>query len=285
MNWIIGSLISLVLFASTSILSKYNWRAGVPAPVINFATYAVALLVFVFAVPEGEFNVFAKADIWLVLFAGLCVYFGNAASVRGLNLAPNPGYSQAINKSYVVLTTLAAIFMFGGELSWRKIAGIALILASQLLIAGKKSGGKTSHDSRWIRMSFIAFFCYAGWSVAVKYANMFLDINQTAFLFWAVAIAMAIWGVEIRRKKLPLLKHKKQFGLLFLLGLASGFANVLMWNAFVAAPNMGYVNAIQTTGVAIVSLLAVKLFGDELTKQKMLGIVGVIAGLLLIVLS
>jgi len=58
-----------------------------------------------------------------------------------------------------------------------------------------------------------------------------------------------------------------------------------MWDAFVAAPNMGYVNAIQTTGVAIVSLLAVKLFGDELTKQKMLGIAGVIAGLILIVIT
>jgi len=83
---------------------------------------------------------------------------------------------------------------------------------------------------------------------------------------------------------MSLLKYKKQFGLLFLLGLASGLANILMWDAFVRAPNMGYVNAIQTTGVAIISLLAVKLFGDELTKQKMLGIAGVIAGLLLIVL-
>lgn len=40
---------------------------------------------------------------------------------------------------------------------------------------------------------------------------------------------MIIWGVEIRRKKLPLLKYKKQFGLLILLGLASGFANIFMW--------------------------------------------------------
>ncbi len=200
MNWIVESLVSLALFALTSILSKYNWRAGVPAPVINFATTAVALLVFVFAVPKGEFNVFSRADLWLVAAAGLCVYFGNAASVRGLNLAPNPGYSQAINKSYVVLTTLAAILMFGGELSWRKIAGIVLILASQLLIAGKISRAKITHDSRWIGLSFVAFFCYAGWSVAVKYANMFLGVNQTAFLFWAVAIAVAVWSVEIWRK-------------------------------------------------------------------------------------
>lgn len=284
MNWIVGSLISLGLFAATSILSKYSWRAGVSAPVINFATYAVALLVFVFAVPQGEFNVLDRADIWLVLIAGLCVYFGNAASVRGLNLAPNPGYSQAINKSYVALTTLAAILMFGGELSWRKIAGIVLILASQLLIVGKISRRQGSKNSNWIWLSFVAFFCYAGWSVAVKYANMFLGVNQTAFLLWAVAIAVVFWSVEIWRKKISLLKHKKQFGLLFLLGLASGFANILMWDAFVVAPNMGYVNAIQTTGVAIVSLLAVKLFGDELTRRKFLGIAGVILGLLLIVL-
>ena len=283
MDWVIGSLISLGLFASTSILSKYNWRAGVPAPVINFATYAVALLVFVFAIPKGEFNVFARADVWLVLAAGLCVYFGNAASVRGLNLAPNPGYSQAINKSYVALTTLAAILMFGGELSWRKIAGVALILASQLLIVSKVSRKNPLHDGRWIWLSFAAFFCYAGWSMAVKYANAILGVNQTAFLFWAVAIATALFAAEIWRGKISLMKYKNQFGLLFLMGLASGFANILMWDAFVAAPNMGYVNAIQTTGVAIVSLLAVKLFGDELTRKKFAGILGVIAGLFLIV--
>jgi len=201
MNWIIGSSISLGLFAATSILIKYGWRAGVPAPVINFATYAVALLVFVFAVPKGEFNVFARADIWLVVFAGLCVYFGNAASVRGFNLAPNPGYSQAINKSYVVLTVIAAILMFGGELAWRKIAGIALILASQLLIVGKNPQAKTPHDSRWIGLSFVALFCYAGWSVAVKYAHTFLGVDQTAFLFWAVFVALVFFGAEIWCKK------------------------------------------------------------------------------------
>lgn len=284
MDWVIGSLVSLALFASTSILIKYNWRAGVPAPVINFATYAVAIFVFFFSVPKAELNVFARADFWLVLLAGLCVYFGNAASVRGLNLAPNPGYSQAINKSYVALTLIAAILFFGGELSWRKIAGIALILAGQLLITGKNPHAKKPHDSRWIRLSFAALFCYAGWSVAVKYAHAFLGVNQTAFLFWAVAVAMLFFAAEIYRGKISLIKYKKQFGSLFLIGLASGFANVFMWDAFVRAPNMGYVNAIQTAGVAIVSLLAVKLFGDEFTLKKSLGIAGVIFGLLLIVL-
>lgn len=275
---------SLGLFVLTQVLSKYNWRAGVPAPVINFTTYTLVVLIFSFAVVGTSFNLFVPLNLFLVFLVAICVYVGNAASIRGFNEAPNPGYSTAINKSYAAVTVVASIFLFGGELAWQKILGVALILGSQLLIVAGETRKKPAKDSRWISFSFIAFFSYAALSLAVKYANANLGINQLAFLFWAILISLFFFVAEICSKKLSLLNYKKQAGSLVLMGMASGFANIFMWNAFVHAPNMGYVNAINVASVAIISLLAVKLFGDELTRRKSLGIAGVILGLILIIL-
>ncbi|MGB2631425.1 MAG: hypothetical protein WBC48_00695, partial [Minisyncoccales bacterium] len=140
------------------------------------------------------------------------------------------------------------------------------------------------YHSHWARYSFTAFFAYAALSLTVKYV-MIMGVNQLVFLFWAILGSLFFFAAETGIRKISILNFKKQTGPLLLLGVASGIGNILMWNAFAHAPNMGYVNAISTINVAIISLLAVKLFGDELTKQKSLGIAGVTAGLLLVVLN
>lgn len=283
MNWIIESLASMVLLVLTQILVKVNSRAGVPPAVINFATYVLVLAVFLFAGVGMEIN--AEPPIYFLIFAaGIFTFLGNAASVRGFTRSPNPGYSTAINKSYAAVTVVASIFLFGGELLWRRLVGVALILASQLLIVGRKPG-QARDDSHWVAYSFGAFFSYAILSLLVKYVTSGMGVYQLTFLFWSILLAVALFYAQIVWQKIPLANYRKQAGLLALTGILSGFANIFLWNAFIHAPNMGYVNAINVASVAILALLAVKLFGDELTRQKSLGIAGVIAGLLLIVLT
>jgi uncharacterized membrane protein len=167
-------------------------------------------------------------------------------------------------------------------LSWKKIAGVIVILASQLLILGREAK-KGAMQKHWARYSFISFFAYAALSIAVKYGTIF-GANQIVFLFWAILGSLPLFAAETFFRRIPILKFKERFGWLFLMGIASGLGNLFFWNAFAAAPNMGYVNAIGIANVAVVCLLAVKLFGDELNAKKMLGIAGVTAGLLMIVL-
>ncbi|MCU0652658.1 MAG: hypothetical protein MUD10_00165 [Candidatus Pacebacteria bacterium] len=283
MNWVVESLLALMFFVLTQVLGKTTWRAGVPFSVINFATYAVAVLVFLVAGAATGIGTSAPGAYFLVVFAAVCIYAGNASSIRGFNRAPNPGYSTAIVKSYVVITLAASIFLFGGEFSWAKIAGVALILASQLLILANEKGKRKATGRHWAKYSFGAFFAYAALSITVKYATL-AGINQLVFLFWSMLLSLSFFYAETMLRKINILDHKKQAGPLLLMGVASGFGNIFMWNAFTHAPNMGYVNAIHIANVAIISLLAVKLFGDELTRKKSLGIAGVTAGLIIIMI-
>jgi F0F1-type ATP synthase membrane subunit a len=116
MNWAIESLFSVGFFAVTQLLGKTNWRAGVPASVLNLATYFVVVFVFYAMVAKNVFDNISPAILPLIIFSAICIYIGNAASVRGFNYAPNPGYSTAIVKSYVVITLAVSIFFV-----WRGI--------------------------------------------------------------------------------------------------------------------------------------------------------------------
>jgi drug/metabolite transporter (DMT)-like permease len=285
MNWIIESLCAVVFYVLMQVLYKFNGRAGVPAPIINLIALFGATLAYLIVALGQNFNIFSFLLLLLVLFTAICVYATNAASLRAFNNAPNPGYSQAIVKSHAALTTIAAIFFFGGELNWQKIFGIFLILTSQLLITGNPVSKKNSENADWIKLSFSAFFASAALAIAIKYASANLHIDNMVFLFWITLMSLPLFIVEISIKKIPHFEYKRQIASLFWMGLFAGIANVFMWNAFVDAPNMGYVNAIQVASVAIISLLAVKLFGDELTKKKSLGILGVTLGLILIILD
>lgn len=254
-------------------------------PVINLTHLSFSALAFLIAL-DGKIWIYGLtlSGIFLIIFVSLCIYFGNAASVRANNCAPNPGYSAAINKSYVVITVIASVFLFNAQFSWQKIFAVILIIASQFLIIGKKQQTDSGADRNWVFLSFVAFFSYAFLTLSVKHANVNLGINQSAFLFWATLISLTYFISEASIKKISFFNYKKQVESLLLLGVLSGFANVFMFNALVSAPNMGYVNAINAATAALTALLAVKIFKDELTFKKSLGIIGVMLGVILIVL-
>lgn len=58
--------------------------------------------------------------------------------------------------------------------------------------------------------------------------------------------------------------------------------NLGQFEAIKLAPNVGYVNAINAGSIAAVTIFAVLLFKDELTPKKAVGILGVTAGLILL---
>lgn len=65
-------------------------------------------------------------------------------------------------------------------------------------------------------------------------------------------------------------------------GIFSTLFNLGQFEAIKLAPNVGYVNAINAGSIAAVTVFAVILFKDELTSRKAIGILGVVAGLVLL---
>lgn len=137
----------------------------------------------------------------LILSAIFFSYFGNKASLRSVQLSPNPGFSLMISKSYVVATTLAAVILFGSELTWKGILAIGLILFFAFQIGvDYKSGNQKLRVGRWFIYSLGAFFAWAGLALISTYFIR-LGVSLPARLFYICLVVSLIIGFEMWWKK------------------------------------------------------------------------------------
>ena len=102
-------------------------------------------------------------------------------------------------------------------------------------------------------------------------------INFYFFLFTTLAfLPLVIW--EGSEWKIPL----KSLLYFVLLAFTAVIANYYSVTALAEAPNPGYVLAIQAFGIVITTLVAVFLFGSEISLIKMIGVIFSFIGLILL---
>ena len=65
-----------------------------------------------------------------------------------------------------------------------------------------------------------------------------------------------------------------------MIGIFGSSFNYFMQVGFDLAPNVGYVNATNAASISLLTLMSAFIFKDELSLKKMIGIVGVTAGLI-----
>jgi len=242
--------------------------------------YAIATLL-----TKTEIHVSIPHLAIIVFSAVVFSYLGNVFSLKSLEHAPNPGYSLMISKSYVVFTTLVSIFLFNAELTLRKAIAIICIVAFSALVVISKSMNKNEKEHRvWLPLSLGSFFCWGFLALSSKYL---LDqgVGILERLVISLSIVSAIILGEIVMKKVQwqnLSKH--QLGLLMVIGITQASSNFGMMWGYQIAPNVGYVNAVNAASIAGVAVLASIFFKDELTRRKLLGILGVTVGLLLLLI-
>jgi len=145
--------------------------------------------------------------------------------------------------------------------------------------------GRTKHhaDKRWLPLAFVAFICWAMLSLSSKYLfNQ--GLATISFLFYLCLIVAICILAESYILKIPIAKFRKHLGNSLMVGIfASGF-NLFMFQAIRLAPNIGYVNAINAASIALIALLAPILFKDELSVRKLIGVLGITAGLVLLLI-
>jgi drug/metabolite transporter (DMT)-like permease len=221
----------------------------------------------------------------LILIQGIFFsYLGNVFSLKGIEYAPNPGYSLIISKSYVVFTAIASVFIFSAPLTVRTVIAIVLIVLFSALITIEKDKNRTTSNQLWFPYTMGAFFCWGLLALSSKYLlNMGVSI-LTRLILSMVVVTVLIFG-EIIYKKVEWKKvSKDQLITLLLIGLFGSSFNYFMQVGFNLAPNVGFVNAANAASISLLTLMSAFFFKDELTVKKMIGIFGVTAGLLLLFL-
>jgi len=220
----------------------------------------------------------------LVVASVVFAYGGNTASLKAIRIAPNPGYSLVLSKSYVLFTTIVAVLLLSADISARNVAAILLIVGFSALIMVNRKGAKHVANNEWVTLSFGAFFAWGMLSLSSKY--LFNNgVSTIAFLIYLYAIVTLCIVFLNKIKKSSFTKlEKTDWILLFATGVFSTLFNYGQFQAIKIAPNLGYVNAINAASISLVTILAVVFFKDELTLKKGIGVAGVSLGLLLLVI-
>jgi len=138
-HWIPLAFIALAGYTFTIFGMKKATLLGFAPPEICLCIYIVNFIFFTVICRKELKSYFqdkAKLRFFLpVVFACACFAFiVNLLNVKGISLAPNPGYHDAIKNTNVIFVTLLAIPLFSASIDLQKIMGVIIILAGIIVL-------------------------------------------------------------------------------------------------------------------------------------------------------
>ena len=110
-----------------------------------------------------------------------------------------------------------------------------------------------------------------------------LNIYQRLVFLSVFVTALVIAEILVRKVKFPALQPSHII-LLITIGTLSAMFNFFMTLGIDLAPNIGYVNAVNASSVSAVTICTALLFKDDFSIRKFLGVLGVTAGLILLIM-
>lgn len=286
MNWIIASLLMFVSSVALYLGVRKSNSLETPRQLNNLAMFFVPVLLYLLLAVRNSTSFTLQPFEYMLIFiqAIFLSYLGNVFSLKGMEYAPNPGYSLIISKSYVVFTVIASIFVFSAPLTLKSALAIVLILLFSALITIDKDKDRVTSNKLWLPYTMGAFFCWGLSALTSKYLlNRGVPI-LTRLILSMMVVTVLIFG-EVIYKKVEWRKlSKAQLITLLLIGFFGASFNYFMQVGFNLAPNVGFVNAANAASISLLTLMSAFFFKDDLTPKKMIGIFGVTTGLLLLFL-
>lgn len=286
MNWIIASVLMFLSSVALYLCVRKSNALETPRQLNNLAMFLIPVLVYLALAAKTPTNFILKPfEFVIIIVQGIFFsYLGNVFSLKGIEYAPNPGYSLIISKSYVVFTAVASVFLFSAPLTTKSVMAIILIVLFSAVITIEKDKTKDHAHTLWLPYTMGAFFCWGLLALSSKYL-LNVGVSILARLILTMLLVTLLIFVEIVYKKVAWRKlSKDQLVTLVLIGIFGASFNYFMQVGFNLAPNVGYVNAANAGSISLLTLASAFFFKDELTTKKMIGIFGVTSGLLLLFL-
>jgi len=131
--WIALSLGALACYTLMVFGMKKAIMLGFAPPEICLCIYVINFLFFSIICRKEVKNYFqdkAKLKFFLpvVIIASFFALAANLLSVKGLELAPNPGYHEALRNTNILFVTLLAIPIFSARFDKLKMLGVIIIV-------------------------------------------------------------------------------------------------------------------------------------------------------------
>ena len=281
--WILFAFGSALFAGLTSILAKCGIRKTDSTVATAIRTIVVLLFswLMVFVVgSQGTVRAISGKTLLFLALSGLATGASWLCYFRALQLG-DVNKVVPIDKSSTVLTILlAAIFLQEG-VSLPKGIGIVLIAAGTFLMIEKKesSGGTKSAAWLWYALGSAVFASLT--AILGKVGISGVESNLGTAIRTGVVLVMSwvmvfVTGKQEELKAIP----RNELGFICLSGLATGGSWLCYYKALQDGP-ASVVVPIDKLSILVTVLFSYLVFHEKLTEKSGLGLAGIVAGTLL----
>ena len=281
--WILFAFGSALFAGLTSILAKCGIRKTDSTVATAIRTIVVLLFswLMVFVVgSQGTVRAISGKTLLFLALSGLATGGSWLCYFRALQLG-DVNKVVPIDKSSTVLTILlAAIFLQEG-VSLPKGIGIVLIAAGTFLMIEKKesSGGTKSAAWLWYALGSAVFASLT--AILGKVGISGVESNLGTAIRTGVVLVMSwvmvfVTGKQEELKAIP----RNELGFICLSGLATGGSWLCYYKALQDSP-ASVVVPIDKLSILVTVLFSYLVFHEKLTEKSGLGLAGIVAGTLL----
>lgn len=281
--WILFAFGSALFAGLTAILAKCGIRKTDSTVATAIRTIVVLafswLMVFVVGSQGTITEISGKSLLFLVL-SGLATGGSWLCYFKALQLG-DVNKVVPIDKSSTVLTILlAAIFLQEGVSLGKGVGVVLIAVGTFLMIEKKKSDGETKSRSwLWYALGSAVFASLT--AILGKVGISGVESNLGTAVRTGVVLVMSWVMVFVTGKKSACRGiSKNELGFICLSGLATGGSWLCYYKALQDGP-ASVVVPIDKLSILITVIFSFVVFHERLTKKSALGLVGIVAGTLL----
>lgn len=285
--WIIFAIGSAFFAGVTSILAKCGIRktdSTVATAIRTIVVLAFSWLMVFLLGSQGELaNLDGKTLLFLIL-SGLATGASWLCYFKALQLG-DINKVVPIDKSSTVLTILLAFLFLNESVSVSKLIGVVLIAAGTLMMIEKKSGTDSGEKGlRWLWYALGSAVFASLTSILGKIGISGVESNLGTAIRTIVVLVMSWMMVFVQGKQTSLkFTPKGELGFICLSGLATGAS----WLCYYKALQDGLASVvvpIDKLSILVTIGFSYAVFHEKLTKKAAIGLVGIVAGTLLMLL-
>jgi len=283
--WLLFAVGSAFFAGLTSILAKCGLKDVDSTLATALRTIVILVFAWVMVLMVGSISDIDSIDgtTWLFLIlSGLCTGASWLCYYKALKMG-DVNKVVPIDKSSTVITIILAAIILGEWLSPVGAIGAVLIAIGTLLMIEKKDVERTSDGKYgWFIFALGSAVFAALTSILGKIGIEGVESNLGTAIRTVVVLVMS-WMMVFMMGKQNQMKeiNRKDVGFLVLSGLATGASWLCFFRALQEGP-ASVVVPIDKLSILVTILFSFIVFKEILTKRSLIGLLGIVAGTLLL---
>lgn len=285
--WILFSIASALFAGITSILAKCGIKNTDSDVATAIRTVVVLIFSWIMVFTVGSQNTIseiAPKTLFFLILSGISTGASWLCYFKALQLG-DINKVVPIDKASTALTVLLALIFLNEGVTLFKLLAVALITVGTLLMIQKKDSAVTSKSRSWLLYAVLSAVFASLTAILGKIGIEKVESNLGTAIRTVVVLIMA-WVLVFVTKKTNRVKDipKKELGFICLSGIATGASWLCYYRALQTGPASAVV-PIDKLSILVTIVFSYIVFKETLSKKALLGLGGIVAGTMILIIK